>query len=125
MKQFYCLFIVFLLNSCGTESRNEERTSVTERQLSKLAEDLKAADINFQPDSSQLTINIINSQLVEQLLKKSTTEQPDSVYLVAMELGQRLNELLNKQHEYDNLHLSFQANEQQNYYFNFCLRNCE
>ena len=107
------------------ERRQNEGNLVTTKKLATLAERVNATKINYHPDSSQLTVNIVDSQLMERLLKKPITEKPDSVNLVAMELGKQLNELLNQESTYENLYLSFQMNEQQSYSLNFCIRNCK
>lgn len=126
MKYWCCLIIVFLFNYCRQDSRNNERTpTIVSERLSELANEINANSINFRSDSSQLTINIEDSRLMQRLLDKPHTREQDLVYLFALGFSQQLDDFLHLEYDYDILHLSFRSDGAQTYYFNLCHRNCD
>jgi hypothetical protein len=126
------LFVFMAVWGMSRDFRNDDNEtknqSIEEKTALGYIHDFRSKNVRIFEDSvgrsKQINLEITDSKIISEYLSRQDTTQVDSAYLFSMNMASKLHQELRKDYAYDKLHLSFLSNNEQIYYFDFCLNNC-
>ena len=127
---FFVFMVIWSLSPTFKSNTNEtEIQSIEEKTALGYIHDFQSKNVRIFEDSvgatKQINLEITDSEIMSDYLSRQDTTAVDSAYLFSMNMASKLHQQLKKDYSYDNIHLSFLSNNEQVYYFDFCLNNCD
>ncbi|MFH6984492.1 hypothetical protein [Marinoscillum luteum] len=127
---FFVFMVVWSLSPTFESNIKEaEIQSIEEKTALGYIHDFQSKNVrifeNSVGETKQINLEITDSEIMSNYLSRMDTTPVDSVYLFSMNMASKLHQQLRKDYSYDNIHLSFLSNDEQVYYFDFCLNNCD
>ena len=115
---------ILAISGCGSNDLNQT-IELSGESFIDLANELQIDNFYLRKDSSQLIIEINDSNLARRYLDLPLNSKPDSIYFLSLQTAQRMNQLLTLDYVYERIYLTFKFNGEQEYYFDYCVQNCE